>query len=137
METTTLYTLAQLNYVHERYDEALRYMQLWLDKATNPGPEPHIFMGQVYYQKEDYYNAALQIEKGVAIAQGRGTAVKENWWALLTYLYTEQEQWSKVLEMLGDPRSRLSETELLGEPGGHPGPAGHGKGTGLHHDGGL
>ena len=100
METTTLYTLAQLNYVHERYDEALRYMQLWLDKATNPGPEPHIFMGQVYYQKEDYYNAALQIEKGVAIAQGRGTAVKENWWALLTYLYTEQEQWSKVLEML-------------------------------------
>ena len=100
LETTTLYTLAQLNFVDERYSEALRYMQLWLAKATNPGPEPHIFMGQVYYQMEDYANAASQIEKGISIAQGRGTAVKENWWALLSFLYSEQEIWPKVLDIL-------------------------------------
>ena len=100
LETTTLYTLAQLNFVYERYSEALRYMRLWLSKATNPGPEPHIFMGQVYYQMEDYVNAATQIEKGIAIAQGRGTAVKENWWALLSFLYSEQERWPKVMEIL-------------------------------------
>ena len=100
LETTTLYTLAQLNFVYERYSEALRYMRLWLDKATNPGPEPHIFMGQVYYQMEDYRNASGQIEKGIAIAQDRGTAVKENWWALLSFLYSEQELWPKVLDVL-------------------------------------
>ena len=100
LETTTLYTLAQLNFVDERYSEALRYMRLWLSKATNPGPEPHIFMGQVYYQMEDYVNAATQIEKGIAIAQARGTAVKENWWALLSFLYSEQERWPKVMEIL-------------------------------------
>ena len=100
LETTTLYTLAQLNFVYERYSEALRYMRLWLDKANNPGPEPHIFMGQVYYQMEDYRNAAVQIEKGIAIAQGRGTKVKENWWALLSFLYSEQELWPKVLDVL-------------------------------------
>ena len=100
LETTTLYTLAQLNFVYERYSEALRYMRLWLDKATNPGPEPHIFMGQVYYQMEDYRNASGQIEKGIAIAQQRGTAVKENWWALLSFLYSEQELWPKVLDVL-------------------------------------
>ncbi len=100
LETTTLYTLAQLNFVDERYSEALRYMRLWLSKATNPGPEPHIFMGQVHYQMSDYPNAAAQIEKGIAIAQARGTAVKENWWALLSFLYSEQERWPKVLEVL-------------------------------------
>ena len=100
LETTTLYTLAQLNFVDERYTEALRYMQLWLSKATNPGPEPRIFMGQVYYQMEDYRNAAVQIEKGINIARERGTAVKENWWALLSYLYSEQELWPKVMEVL-------------------------------------
>ena len=100
LETTTLYTLAQLNFVDERYSEALRYMRLWLSKANNPGPEPHIFMGQVYYQMEDYANAADQIEKGIAIAQNRGTAVKENWWALLSFLYSEQERWDKVLDVL-------------------------------------
>ena len=100
LETTTLYTLAQLNFVYERYSEALRYMRLWLDKATNPGPEPHIFMGQVYYQMEDYRNAADQIEKGIAVAQGRGTPVRENWWALLSFLYSEQELWPKVMDIL-------------------------------------
>jgi len=49
---------------------------------------------------EDDPNVAGQIEKGISIAQQRGTAVKENWWALLSFLYSEQELWPKVLEIL-------------------------------------
>ncbi|MEM7218894.1 MAG: tetratricopeptide repeat protein [Pseudomonadota bacterium] len=100
LEATTLYTLAQLNFVRERYDSALRYMEEWLTKANNPGPEPYIFMGQVYYQKQDFRSAVPMIERGIDVAQQRGTAVKENWWALLNYLYYEQENWPKVLEIL-------------------------------------
>ena len=65
LEITTLYTLAQLSFVDEQYTEALRYMEIWLSKANNPGPAPHIFMGQVYYQMKDYPSAILQIEKGI------------------------------------------------------------------------
>ncbi len=100
LEITTLYTLAQLSFVDEQYTEALRYMEIWLTKANNPGPSPHIFMGQVYYQMEDYPSAILQIEKGIDVAQTRGTSVKENWWGLLNYLYFEQENMPKVLEIL-------------------------------------
>ena len=100
LEITTLYTLAQLSFVDEQYTEALRYMEIWLSKANNPGPAPHIFMGQVYYQMKDYPNAILQIEKGIDVAQTRGTSVKENWWGLLNYLYYEQENMPKVLEIL-------------------------------------
>lgn len=100
LETTTLYTLAQLSFVDERYQDALRYMETWISKAQNPGPEPRIFMGQVYYQMEDYASAVQQIETGIAVARERGTEVKENWWALLNYLYFEQENWPRVLETL-------------------------------------
>ncbi len=100
LETTTLYTLAQLSFVDNRFRDALRYMETWISKANNPGPDPRIFMGQVYYQMEDYANAIKQIETGIAVAQARGTAVKENWWALLNYLYFEQENWPRVLETL-------------------------------------
>ena len=100
LETTTLYTLAQLCFVDERYDDALRYMEIWISKANNPGPEPHIFMGQVYYQMQDYASAVGQIERGIAVAKERDTAVKENWWALLNFLYFELENWPKVLEIL-------------------------------------
>lgn len=101
LEVTTLYTLAQLSFVAERYRDALRYMEQWLGKAQNPGPDPHIFMGQVYYQMENYRSAITQIEKGINIARERATPVKENWWSLLNYLYYEQENWPKVLEILG------------------------------------
>ena len=100
LETTTLYTLAQLSFVSERYRDALRYMETWITKANNPGPEPHIFMGQVYYQMKDFPKSTVQIEKGINLAKQRGTPVKEQWWALLNYLYYEQENWPKVLEIL-------------------------------------
>lgn len=100
LETTTLYTLAQLHFVSENYQDALRYMRQWIAKANNPGPEPHIFMGQVYYQMKDFRSATEQIETGIRVARERGTAIKENWWTLLNYLYFEQENWNKVIEIL-------------------------------------
>jgi tetratricopeptide (TPR) repeat protein len=100
LEITTLYTLAQLSFVIERHQDALDYMETWLTKARNPGADPHIFMGQVYYQMENYPAAIDQIESGIRIAKERGLTVKENWWGLLNYLYFEQENWDKVLEIL-------------------------------------
>jgi tetratricopeptide (TPR) repeat protein len=100
LEVTTLYTLAQLSFVTDRFDDALMYMRTWLSKANNPGPQPHIFMGQVYYQMQDYPQAIGQIEKGINVALERNTQVKENWWSLLNYLYFEEENWPKVLEIL-------------------------------------
>jgi tetratricopeptide (TPR) repeat protein len=100
LEVGTIYSLAQLYFVTEHYQKALDSMQLWLSKADNPGPDPHIFMGQVYYQMKDYRNAIPQIQKGISIAQERGTLVRENWWQLLRYLYYEQENNPKVIEIL-------------------------------------
>ena len=91
LEVTTLYTIAQLSFVVESYQDALDYMELWISKADNPGPEPRIFMGQVYYQMKDYPNALTQIQNGIRIAQERGTKVKENWWALVAFLFYEKE----------------------------------------------
>lgn len=100
LEVGTIYSLAQLYFVTEKYQKALDYMELWLSKAENPGPDPHIFMGQVYYQMKNYRAAIPQIEKGIDIARTRGTPVKENWWQLLRYLYYELENYPKVIEIL-------------------------------------
>jgi tetratricopeptide (TPR) repeat protein len=100
LEVGTLYSLAQLSFVNDQYQKALDYMRRWLARATNPGAEPHIFMGQVYYQMKDYPNAVKQIEEGMRIARERGIAPKENWFQLLAFLYYEQEKWPKVIEVL-------------------------------------
>ena len=100
LEATTLYTLAQLSFVEEQYQDALDYMETWIEKANNPGPDPRIFMGQVYYQMKEFGKAVEQIEMGISLAQERGTKVKENWWQLANFLHCEKENWPRVLEIL-------------------------------------
>jgi tetratricopeptide (TPR) repeat protein len=100
LETTTLYTLAQLSFVEDRFQDALDYMETWIAKATNPGPQPRIFMGQVYYQMKDYAAAIGQMELGISIARERDLTIKENWWQLINYLYYETEDMPKVIETL-------------------------------------
>ncbi|MDG2276555.1 MAG: hypothetical protein P8L31_01245 [Pseudomonadales bacterium] len=100
LESTTLYTLAQLSFVEEAYQDALDYMEIWITKADNPGPQPRIFMGQVYYQMKEFDKAVVQIEMGIAMAIERGTDVKENWWQLANFLHYENENWPRVLEIL-------------------------------------
>lgn len=100
LEATTLYTLAQLSFVEEQYQDALDYMEEWITKANNPGPEPRIFMGTVYYQMKDYDKAIGQIIKGIQLARERNMTVKENWLQLINFLYFEQENWPMVVETL-------------------------------------
>ena len=100
LETTTLYTVAQLSYIQEDYDEALRYMEIWISKAQNPSADPRFFLATVYYQMKDYVKAIEQMELGMQIAKERGTTVKEQQWSLLVFLYFEKEDWPKVIETL-------------------------------------
>ena len=100
LETTTLYTVAQLSYVQENYDDALRYMEIWISKALNPSSAPRFFMATVYYQMKEYDKAINQMQLGVQIAEERGTTVKEQHWSLLTFLYFEKEDWPNVIETL-------------------------------------
>jgi tetratricopeptide (TPR) repeat protein len=100
LETTTLYTIAQLSYVQENYDDALKYMEIWISKAINPSAAPRIFLATVYYQKKEYDLAVEQMELGIQIAKERGTTITEQNWSLLTFLYFEKEDWPKVIATL-------------------------------------
>ena len=100
LERQVINSLAQLHYSEGNYHDALRYMELWLSRADNPGPGPHILLAQIFYQMDDYPKAIVQVETAIQIAQDRGTEVKETWWGLLKYLYFEEDNWAKVLDIL-------------------------------------
>ena len=75
-------------------------MQAWLDRVENPGPDAHFYMAQIYYQMQDFPRAIERLEKVVSLARERNMKVKENWWTMLQFLYFEQENWPKVIEIL-------------------------------------
>ena len=100
LETSVLYTLAQLHYLEENYSRALQFMDRWLAKQTSPSPQPHVFIGQVYFQMENIPKAVEHIEKAIEIAQASNLEVKENWWAMLRYFYYELENLPKAIDIL-------------------------------------
>ena len=105
LEQGTMYSLAQLYFVEEKYQRSLDMMDRWLrvkeDFGDDPGPNPRYFMGQVYYAMKDYPGATEQIEIAIAMAEARHMVpIKENWWQLLRFLYFEQDNWDRVLEIL-------------------------------------
>ncbi len=100
MRTTTLYTLAQLLFHLERYDQALGHLDRWLAVAENPGPEPYILKGQALYQLQRLDDAAAPVRQAIAIAEQRGQTVQESWYGLLRVIYFETEDYPRLLEVL-------------------------------------
>ncbi|XOV84020.1 MAG: TonB family protein [bacterium] len=100
LRSATLFTLAQLNFATKDFEASLRHIRQWMQEAENPGPIPQIFMAQTLYQMQDYPAAIDHMELGLAMAQAANMETRENWWALLSYLYFEEEQWDQVVRTL-------------------------------------
>ena len=100
LEVTTLYTVSQLSYVQEKYEDALYYMEIWITKAANPTAQPRFFMAMVYYQMKEYDKAIEQMELGIKIAEETNGRITEQNWGLLAFLYFEKEDWTNVLRVM-------------------------------------
>ena len=100
LELTTLDNMSKFHFMEENFAESLRYTKLWMERLGDPAPGAYVFLGQVYYQLNQYPDAINSLEKAVAVAQERGLEVKETWWSLLRYLYFEREDWDNTLRVL-------------------------------------
>ena len=82
------------------YTRSLDKMGEWIEKNDDPGPDPFFFIAQTFYQLKDFDSGIRCLETTVHLARERGSAVKESWWRMLQFMYYEQENWPKVLEIL-------------------------------------
>ena len=111
MELTTLNQLSKLYFQEGQkfeddararpwYQKALTTMREWLAKSEDEGPDAHFYVAQIYYQMQDFNSAITELELVVRLARERDIRVREEWWTLLQYLYFDQENWPKVVEIL-------------------------------------
>ena len=111
MELTTLNQLSKLYFQEGQkfendaealpwYRKALTTMREWLAKSEDEGPDAHFYVAQIYYQMQDFNGAIEELELVVRLARERDIRVREEWWTLLQYLYFDQENWPKVVEIL-------------------------------------
>lgn len=95
----TIYTLAQLCTMQEKYQDALKYLDQWFALEPNPAPEPYILYAQNLYQIDRVADMVKPIETAMQIAKKRQVEVKEDWYVLLNFAYFQQENFAKVKDI--------------------------------------
>jgi len=100
METTTRFTLCQLYFQQERYQDSLDMLGEWFVIAENPGPDPYILRAQIYYQLQQFVEGIEPVLQAIEVAQIQGKELQENWYRLLNVFYYELEDYPNVISVL-------------------------------------
>ncbi|MED5535066.1 MAG: hypothetical protein VX690_05160 [Pseudomonadota bacterium] len=103
MEVTTRFTLCQLYFQQERYEESLAMLDEWFEVAQfveTPGPEPFILRAQILYQMQRYEEGVEPVLTAIQVAEFQEKPVQENWFRLLNVFYYELEDYPNVIDVL-------------------------------------
>lgn len=97
---STRYTLAQLYFAEGDVAKAASLLEQWFKTAENPAAEAYVMLAQMYLQMEKFDPALTQLLKAFEVAKAQQKEAKENWYALLQYIYAEKRNYKKQVEVL-------------------------------------
>lgn len=94
------FSLAQVYFLQEKYRQSLALMENWLQRVAEPGYEAQVFIGQLYYQLEQFQRALPFVKQAVTAYQNQQKRVPENWYQLLNVLYFELKDYRQSLGVM-------------------------------------
>ena len=100
METTTMYTLCQLYFQQERYEDSLGMLDRWFALAENAGAEPYVLKAQILYSLQRFREGIEPVRTAIRISEELERQPQENWYRLLNVFYYELEDYPNVIEVL-------------------------------------
>lgn len=100
LETTTMFTLTQLYFQEERFENALAMLERWFALSPMPSPDPYILMAQLYYQLERFRDGIEPVKTAIQVAKNQNRELRENWYRLLNVFYYELEDYPNVIDTL-------------------------------------
>ncbi len=93
------YTIAQLYFQTEQYDQCIRFMESWLSEVNQPTPTAHIMLAQAYYQQDSYDRSLTNIDKAIELEKAAGKPIQESWLRLKAALYYAKKDYAKTAEV--------------------------------------
>lgn len=100
LEQSTLYSLAQMYFVTDRYQEALAPLQRWMANQENPGPNAYVMLAQAHYQLGDLASAREAADSAVSLAEATPEGARKNWYLLQRAIYYGQKDYPALLGVL-------------------------------------
>ena len=101
LRLSTLYSLAQLSMQMQRFDQSLKYLELW--KESNPKEmteTQQVLFAQVHYQNKQYEQSLNYVSKAIEQTDTANKIPKENWLVLQRANYFELKQPIEVTRVI-------------------------------------
>jgi tetratricopeptide (TPR) repeat protein len=102
MEINTRYTVAQLYFVQERWQDGINALQRWFEMTDSPNANAYVLLAQGYYQLKNYDRALRNVEIAIDLFEQKGKIPKEQWYNLARFLYMEGNQYDDAMAVLED-----------------------------------
>ena len=100
MEINTRFTIAQLYFVQEKWQQGIDAMLVWFDLNEKPNAGAYVLLAQGYYQVKKYDLALGNVETAISMHEGEGKLPKEQWYNLARFLYFDKEDFDSALDVL-------------------------------------
>lgn len=100
LETTTIFTLTQLYFQEERFEDSLAMLDRWFVLTPTPAPDPYVLKAQIYYSLERFREGIEPVRTAIQVATDQGRELRENWYRLLNVFYYELEEYPNVIDVL-------------------------------------
>ncbi len=92
----SMFQLANLYYMRERYDDTLRWLDRWKRESGEEKVEEYELRAAVYSAKDQYRNAIQAIDKAIAMSE----KPKETWYQLKLGMHYELKEFRESREVL-------------------------------------
>ena len=96
------YSLAQLYFVTEQYQEGVNSLLEWFKVTSTPTASAYMLLAQGYYQLKEFDLSLENVETAIGLYREKGKVPKENWLGLQRFLYYEKNNYKKVVEILDE-----------------------------------
>ncbi len=100
MEINTRYTVAQLYFVQERWQQGINALNQWFQMTENPPEGAYVLLAQGYYQLKDYDKSLLNVEKAINMYKAKEKVPKEQWYNLARFLYFDKGDVNNAVSVL-------------------------------------
>ena len=100
MEINTRFTVAQLYFVQEQWQQGIDALLTWFDLNEKPNAGAYVLLAQGYYQVKDYNLALKNVDTAIGMHEGEGKLPKEQWYNLARFLYFDREDFDSALDVL-------------------------------------
>lgn len=101
LELSIMFSLSQLHYSEEHYDEAMKYVKAWEKQSEIVSVTQKVYISQLHYVRDEFKDSLKYIYDAIADAELVDTVeVKESWYSIALSGHWELKQYGKVRDVL-------------------------------------